>query len=747
MKISFAGICLMLISAASHAQTKTDFNGNIEQLDFSHQAKGWTLAFQPEQLKAYPVTLDSTVKHEGKYALNITQASDGAEFGVAAYTISHTFEGDNIELKGYLKLQDVVGSAGLWLRVDGKGESIAFDNMQKQALKGTADWKEYSIKLPYQSDKATQIVFGGLLSGSGKIWIDDLRLYINGKPVQEATCKAIKLTKAQTDTAFSKKSGVDTVLLRQQQVKNLAVLGQIWGFVKYHHPAVAKGEVNMDAELFRVMPAILKATDRDGLSQALEQWINSLGNVSGCSNCQPRYGKDVIQKPEYGDVFNPSLLSPSLVAKLRNLLNNHHTNDHYYIDMVKDVGNPVFKNELAYNGMLYPDAGYRLLTLYRYWNMIQYFFPYKHLIGRNWNDVLTEYIPRFTNASNKTDYALTTLALIAEIHDTHAGIWSANAALSDYKGRQVLPFQAKFIEEKLVVTGYYADTLGVKQKFKVGDVITQIDGVNVNQLIKKYLPITPASNYETQLRDMPNAYLLRTAKKEVPLTILHDGQTLNINMATMERRKLNVSIDYNPDPKEPGYKVIDGNIGYVFPAKYYNKDLPQIKKLFAGTKGIIVDMRCYPSEFMPFTFVPYIKTGNAPFVKFTSGSIESPGSFSLGEKLANRGTNDYKGKVVVIVNGQTQSQAEYTTMAFQSSPNVTVIGSTTAGADGNVSSILLPGGISTMISGINVLYPDGTETQRKGVKIDVPLKPTILGIKAGRDELLDKAKEIINSSK
>ena len=129
------------------------------------------------------------------------------------------------------------------------------------------------------------------------------------------------------------------------------------------------------------------------------------------------------------------------------------------------------------------------------------------------------------------------------------------------------------------------------------------------------------------------------------------------------------------------------------------------------------------------------------------GSIQYPGTFSLEEKLAFRGTNDYKGKEVVIVNGQTQSQAEYTTMAFQSSPNVTVIGSTTAGADGSVSSIWLPGGISTMISGINVLYPDGTETQRKGVKIDVPLKPTILGIKAGRDGLLEKAKEIINSSK
>jgi len=205
MKILFAGICSMLIGAISCAQTQTQFNGNIEQLDAKHQAKGWALSFQPEQLKAYPVTLDSTVKHEGKYALCISKAAEGADFGVAAYTIPHTFEGDNIELKGFLKLDNVTGSAGLWMRVDGKGESIAFDNMQKQALKGTADWKEYSIKLPYNSNKAIQIVFGGLLSGGGKIWIDDFKLYINGKPVQQAPYKAVALTKAQTDTAFAKK--------------------------------------------------------------------------------------------------------------------------------------------------------------------------------------------------------------------------------------------------------------------------------------------------------------------------------------------------------------------------------------------------------------------------------------------------------------------------------------------------------------------------------------------------------------
>lgn len=207
--------------------------------------------------------------------------------------------------------------------------------------------------------------------------------------------------------------------------------------------------------------------------------------------------------------------------------------------------------------------------------------------------------------------------------------------------------------------------------------------------------------------------------------------------------RLNFQSVYNPKPKSIGFYLIDKHIGYLYPAKYFNKDLPDIKKLFNGTKGIIIDMRCYPSEPMPFTFVPYIKTGDAPFVKFAHGDVNNPGLFVVIEPLKIKPQNEYKGKVVVIVNEETLSQAEYTTMAFQSSPNVIVIGSSTAGADGDVSAITLPGGISTMISGLGVLYPDGTVTQRKGVKIDEEIHPTIAGIKAGRDELLERAKAII----
>jgi C-terminal processing protease CtpA/Prc len=91
---------------------------------------------------------------------------------------------------------------------------------------------------------------------------------------------------------------------------------------------------------------------------------------------------------------------------------------------------------------------------------------------------------------------------------------------------------------------------------------------------------------------------------------------------------------------------------------------------------------------------------------------------------------------VILVDEVSQSQAEYTTMAFRVAPDAIVAGSTTAGADGNVSRIPLPGDVEGMISGIGVFYPDNRPTQRIGIVPDLVVHPTVDGIRAGRDEVL-----------
>jgi hypothetical protein len=495
------------------------------------------------------------------------------------------------------------------------------------------------------------------------------------------------------------------------------------------------------------MPKIISAKTKTDANRELEKWVDTIGKPDSCLTCGSAQEDSNIQtKPDYGYLFNKGNLNISLVEKLNYIKNNRNQDENYYVEKIEGIGNPNFAHENPYQKMIYPDAGYRLLSLYRYWNIIQYFFPYKYVIGENWNKVLSEFIPKFVNAKNATEYALACLEIIARIHDTHANIWGEPTALKDFFGRYIVPIQAKFVENKLVVTNFYSDSFSIREKLQVGDIIAKINGQSVEQLVKNNLYLTPASNYETQLRGMPYK-LLRTGKDSVKLEIIRNGKTSSTFVRSIQSDNINILRELNPNPNDSSYKIISGNIGYLFPGRYHDRQMPDIVNTFKNTKAIIIDMRTYPSEFMPFTFGAFLKPTASPFVKFTSGDVNYPGLFRFRPPISNGVLNpdSYKGPIVELVNSLTQSQAEYTTMAFQTAPDITVIGSTTAGADGNVSSIYLPGGIMTMISGLGVFYPDGRATQRKGIKIDMIVKPTIEGIKKGKDELLEKAIEIINS--
>ena len=161
----------------------------------------------------------------------------------------------------------------------------------------------------------------------------------------------------------------------------------------------------------------------------------------------------------------------------------------------------------------------------------------------------------------------------------------------------------------------------------------------------------------------------------------------------------------------------------------------------AGTKGLIIDIRNYPSDFVVFALGSHLVDRATEFARFTAGDPANPGaSYWRGKPLLLiPAAPRYTGKVVILVDESSVSQAEYTAMAFRASPNAIVVGSTTAGADGNVSPIPLPGGLRSAISGIGVFYPDKRPTQRIGIAADIEARPTIQGIRSGRDEVLEAA--------
>jgi hypothetical protein len=89
---------------------------------------------------------DDKIVHGGKWAARLERdaVSPGA-FSTITIGIPVDFAGTRLELRGFLKLQDVSEYAGLWMREDGDSGSVAFDNMQSRQVKGTHDWTEYSI--------------------------------------------------------------------------------------------------------------------------------------------------------------------------------------------------------------------------------------------------------------------------------------------------------------------------------------------------------------------------------------------------------------------------------------------------------------------------------------------------------------------------------------------------------------------------------------------------------------------------
>ena len=749
-----ASLLLLNTSPGRGQSFPPTLNLNMEQVSRqTHRPTGWLPGVQASApatfTTGYQAVTDSVVRHGGRYALRIQstgQPRTGGEYGAVSLHLPATFKGKTIKLTGFLKTDQVQdGAAGLWMRVDGPDGSLAFDRMDKRPVPSTADWQEYSITLPL-AEEARTIYFGGLLMTTGTLWLDDLTLTVDNKPLAKAPFKAIHYFKAEQDTAFTHGSGLTLDHLTPQQFDNLAVLGRVWGFVKYYHPAVARGDYNLDAELLRVLPKVLATKDLNARSEVLSAWLTSLGPVPACRTCREPEAKTVRLQPDLGWLTDNSQLSPALSQQLVYLRQNRYQGEHYYVQPAPGTGNPLFRHEAAYPSPATPDAGLRVLALFRYWNMIDYYFPYRYAIGEDWQRVLPEFLPQFVAARSPEQYRLTALALIARIHDTHANVFN-DKILNEYKGNYQAPLWLRFVEGQATVAGYYDAALGAATTLKPGDVLVQVEGQPVTAMVKARQFITPASNEPTQLRNVARD-LLRGATPQVALVVRRAGREFPVTVGRVPIDQLNLGVDYGtPDPKAPAWKLLPDNIGYLALGTIQNAELPNIMAKAQGTKGLVIDIRNYPSDYVVHTLGKYLFKKPTAFLRFSGMDSWYPGVFRLStpQYMGASSGPAYPGKVVILVDEISQSQAEFTAMAWRTAPGATVVGSTTAGADGNISYIVLPGNISTGISGLGIYYPDGRETQRVGIAPDVEVKPTIKGISEGRDELLEKAVQLLQA--
>jgi C-terminal processing protease CtpA/Prc len=683
--------------------------------------------------------VDDKVVHGGRWSARLERnATSPDAFSAINKVIPLDFAGQKVELRGFLRTQDVSDFVGLWLREDGEGgASVAFDNMQGKAIKGTNDWAEYSIVLPVRPE-ARQLVFGALIAGTGILWVDDLQLLVDGKPIWEAPKVVRPKTPADIDHEFDKGSGIAPLDLSKVQTENLTTLGRVWGFLKYHHPEVTSGKRHWDYELFRVMPGVIAARNRAEANLAMVKWIEGLGVVRKCNPCAKLDEVNLHLRPENRWIGDESLLGSNLSKRLRAIYSNRLVNRQYYVSFMPQAKNPSFDHEGAYANLMLPDVGYQLLALYRFWNIIEYWFPYRDVMGEDWRMVLNQFVPRIALAKSTEAYQRELMAFIARVHDTHANLWSS-LQVRPPVGACKLPLLVRFVENRPVVVGFAPGDAGTGSGFKIGDEILEIDGVSISKLIEDWSPFYAASNEPTRLRDigwaLPNG---DCGPARVRIRRGSDGP-IEVASARIARVAGDMNASTHDRPGET-FQLLSDQVAYLKLSSVKMVDAEKYVESAKGTKGLIIDIRNYPSEFIVFALGSLLVEQETAFARATTGDISNPGAFHWAEPIKlSPARPHYSGKVIILVDETSQSRAEYTSMAFRSVAGAKVVGSTTAGADGNASWIPLPGGLRSMISGIGIFYPDKKPTQRIGILADVEVKTTLAGIRAGRDEVLEEA--------
>lgn len=561
----------------------------------------------------------------------------------------------------------------------------------------------------------------------------------DGKPVQQSSGRNPP-TALDADSPFDEGSGIAIQKLDGMQTQNLVTLAKVWGFLKYYDPTVTTGQRQWDYELFRVLPAILAAPDRASANAVIAKWIDDLGPVARCQACATADKHDLEFGPDLGWIADTRLLGESLSRKLQWIRDQQRIGTQFYVALAPQANNPVFKHEPSYKGISLPDSGFQLLALFRYWNIIEYWYPNRNEIGEDWDRVLATFIPRLALAKDSDEYQLQLMALIAKVNDTHANLWSS-LALRPPAGQCHLPVSLRFVQHQAVVTGI-DDMPTNASKLRVGDVIAKLDGHPISDLVKEWTPFYADSNEAARLRDMAT-YMTRGPCSDVHLTVRRGEQDLQLEVARVLLPGGYLVFAFH-DLRGPAFRLLSPEVAYLKLSSASASQAADYIRQAAGTKGLIIDARNYPSEFMVFALGSLLVDRPTPFAQFTAGDLSNPGAFHWTPPMMLKPkAPHYHGKVVILVDEVTQSQAEYTTMAFRSVPGALVVGSTTAGADGNVSRIPLPGNLFTLISGIGVFYPDQRPTQRIGIAPDVVVEPTIAAIRDGRDPILEQALRLI----
>jgi C-terminal processing protease CtpA/Prc len=296
------------------------------------------------------------------------------------------------------------------------------------------------------------------------------------------------------------------------------------------------------------------------------------------------------------------------------------------------------------------------------------------------------------------------------------------------------------MDDKAVIYKFFDDSLARLDDLRYGDAVLAVNDIPVSEIYQQNEKYINGSNAAVKQLWYSGRWIFNGNTDSVTITFDRMG---NVKTKTVGR---SLPSSWNR-PTKPlvKWKLLDGNIGYVNMEEdaVPVEELPRMMKELTNTKAIIFDLRTYPAYYWD-ELLGYFNKEKRIFAKVTKPDLSYPGRFiwTLGDSIGRKNPSPYPGKVIILMNEETQSRAESFVMALQSIEGAVTVGRQTSGADGDVADFTLFDDKTTWLTMRGIYYPDGRETQRIGIVPDVEVPLTLEDIRTGRDAILQKAIEI-----
>jgi C-terminal processing protease CtpA/Prc len=201
-------------------------------------------------------------------------------------------------------------------------------------------------------------------------------------------------------------------------------------------------------------------------------------------------------------------------------------------------------------------------------------------------------------------------------------------------------------------------------------------------------------------------------------------------------------------------RLLPGNIGYMDLTRLQVAEVAASFEKVKDTQALVFDMRGYPRG-TAWSIAPRINTRNARVgAQFRRSQVsafsaeEGDSGFYFAQPLPSLppGAPKYTGPTVMLIDDRAISQSEHSGLFYEAASGTRFVGTPTAGANGDVTTFTLPGGLFVSFTGHDVRHADGGQLQRKGLTPHVEVVPTRAGLHAGKDEVLDRALQDIQQT-